>query len=341
MFHFENYYVFVFLVLPLVLGGIYWASHISIRYYQAQLAKHKQFARLVPMYSPWRRHFKFGLFTAALVLLVAAIANPRMGFRTQKVTRQSVDVYLAIDVSRSMLAQDLAPNRMERARQFGLMALDGLRGERVGVITFAGAAYMQVPLTTDYSATEIQIRNASPSVEATQGTAIEEAIELVLRSQAQEKRPQPKALIVLTDGENHEDAAVAKAEFARKNGINTIVVSFGTEAGAPIPTNNDSYSGFVLDKAGAVVQSKLNATQMQEIATAGGGAWLDFETLGAQGVIAGLKTELAKIDPSEFEQQSFDDYETYFYILAAIALVLLTLEFLWPYAAKRIAASQP
>jgi Ca-activated chloride channel family protein len=334
MFHFENLYVFVFLVVPLVFGGIYWATHFNLRYYRAQLAKFKQFARLVPAYAPQRRHLKFGLFTAALVFLIAAIANPRFGYSSQKITRQSVDVYLTIDVSRSMWAQDLSPNRMERARQFALTTLNSLRGERVGVITFAGEAYMQIPLTTDYAATEIQIRNASPAVEATQGTAIEAAIELVLRSQAQEKRPQPKAIIILTDGENHEETAVDKAKFARDNGINTIVVTFGTEAGAPIPLNSDTYTGFLLDKSGAVVQSKLNKALMQKIADAGNGAWLDFQTLGAQGVLDGLKSQLTKIDSAEYERYSFDDYDTYFYVLALVALVLLAAEFLIPYAKR-------
>lgn len=332
MFHFENNYAFFALIFVLALVAMYIASQKTLAHYRAQLAKYKQFLKLTPAYAPKRSHIKFALFAAACIFLVIGIANPRMGWKNQKMTRQSIDVYLALDVSRSMWAQDITPNRMERARQAALSILNDLRGERVGIITFAGEAYIQIPLTTDYAASEIQIRNASPAMEATQGTAIEEAIALVDRSQGHEQKLQPKALVILTDGENHEENAIAQAKAAAAKGISTTLVTFGTTAGAAIPLVSDAGNGYVTDKNNQVVQSKMNAQQMKEIAEAGNGVWLDFNELGVQGVLDGLHKQFSKMDKAEFEQQAFDDAETYYYIAALLALLLFLLEWCLPYA---------
>ena len=336
MFHFENPYAFFALIFVVALIAMYIVSRKISLHYREQLAKYKQFLKLTPAYSPKRSDIKFGVFAVACILIIVAIANPRFGWKNEKIKRQSVDVYLAIDVSRSMWAQDIAPNRMERARQTALSILNDLKGERVGIITFAGDAFIQIPLTTDYAASEIQIRNASPLIEPVQGTAIEEAIDLVMRSQAQEKKPQPKALIILTDGENHEQDAVTKAKQAVAQGISTMIVSFGKEQGAPIPMGADYETTYVTDKNGQVVQSKLNAALMQEIASAGNGAWLDFNNEGLQGVINAIHKQFATMEKAEYEQQSYDDAETYYHIPLLLAFILLLLEWCLPYTKRAL-----
>lgn len=336
MFHFENNYAFFALIFVFALFAMYLASQKTLDFYRQQLAKYKQFLKLTPAYSPKRSHIKFGLFALACIFLIIGVANPRMGWKNQKMTRQSIDVYLALDVSRSMWAQDITPNRMERARQAALSILNDLKGERIGIITFAGEAYIQIPLTTDYAASEIQIRNASPAMEAMQGTAIEEAIALVERSQSHEKKLQPKALVILTDGENHEENAITQAKAAAATGISTVIVSFGTEAGAAIPLVSDAGNGYVTDKNNQVVQSKMNVQQMKDIAEAGNGVWLDFNEIGIQGVLNGLHKHFSTMEKAEYEQQAFDDAETYYYIAALIALLLLLIEWCLPYS-KRLA----
>lgn len=332
MFHFENNYIFVFLILVPIFIGIFMAANLQLAHLRAKIATNEFFAKLAPRFDWARRKLKFGLVTAAVAFLVIALANPRAGIRTQKARLQSVDMYVALDVSKSMWAQDVAPNRMERARQFALKLLNEMIGKRIAVIAFAGDATLEVPLTTDYAAAEIQIRNANPADEPLQGTAMEEAIELVARAQEREKKPSQKALVFITDGENHEDVARTKAEFAASKGVVTYIVGIGTETGAPIPVNSDAYAGFQLDKEGKVVQSKMNKSLMVNIATASGGEFFDLNAVGADNTVANLKKSFATLQASEFEQRAFDDYDTYFYIFALIALALLVIDFALPYA---------
>lgn len=334
MFHFGSPINFVFLVLILAAVGLFWANSIGLAALRQKLATPALFARLAPAYNPHRRKLKFTLTAIAAACLIFSLANPRGGIRNQKIQRQSVDLYLALDISKSMLAQDISPNRLEKARQFGLKLLSSLRGERIGLITFAGDATMEVPLTVDYQAVEMLLQIASPEDMPTQGTAIEAAIELAMRSQAKEKKTKQKAIVFVTDGENHEEEAVQKAQSAAEKGIFTFIVGVGTTEGAKIPINRDTYAGFQLDKSGAVVVSKMNETLMQKIAAAGQGQFWDLNKLSSTAVISDLAGYLAGIEKNEFEQRAFDDYDTYFYWTAAIALLLLLVEMLIPNANK-------
>ena len=268
---------------------------------------------------------KFSLLLIAFAFLVIALANPQMGNKTQSIKRQGVDVFIALDISRSMWAQDLKPNRMERARQFAQKLVQSLKGDRIGLILFAGQAYLQMPLTVDYAAAEMFVRTASPAIEITQGTAIEEAINLVVELGEKEESQKQRAIVVLTDGENHEPAAVTAASKAKDNGITTFLVGAGTEAGAPIPVSERGRRQFKLDKQGQIVQSKMNGTLLQAIATAGGGDVLDITN--PDKAIGQLRRQFSKLEKSEFEQQNFDVFETYFQYFVAIAFFLLLIEF--------------
>lgn len=285
--------------------------------------------RLAPHISTQKRPFKFGLLLLAFLFLVIGLANPRMGNKTQSIKRQGVDVFIAMDISRSMWAQDLKPNRMERARQFAQKLVQALRGDRVGLILFAGQAYLQMPLTVDYAAAEMFVRTASPDLEITQGTAIEEAINLVAELGKDEENKKQRAIVVLTDGENHDPAAVTAANEAKEMGITTFLVGAGTEGGAPIPISNRGRRQFKLDKEGQIVQSKMNTTLLQAIATAGGGSVLDITQ--PDRAIGKLRQQFSKLEKSEFEQQNFDVFETYFQYFIAIAFFILLAEFFVDY----------
>jgi Ca-activated chloride channel homolog len=337
VFHFENYWIFVFLIILPVLWGVHYAHHIAIDAWISQLGGLRRVRQLMPFFDIDRKKLKFRLLMLSLGLLIVAIANPRMGLKTEKVSRESVDIQLAVDISRSMLAQDIPPNRMERSRQFALKLIQELRGERIGIIGFAGEAQVLTPLTTDYAAAITQTRNLNPEQGITQGTAIEEAIEMVLRTQAREQKPKQKALLILTDAENHEEAAVAKAKTAAEKGIKVFIVSFSTPQGAPIPINKDAYAGFQLDKEGNMVQSKPNLALMEKIAQAGGGQFWQIQNTAPENIIQGFANALVGIEKNTFEQRSFDDYQTYFFLLAIPALCLLLAELFIPNKNKKIA----
>ncbi|BDS14778.1 vWA domain-containing protein [Aureispira anguillae] len=330
MFHFEqpNYFYLLFCIPVLI------ALFIAITLHNNKLREHfgalLGLERLAPNISRLKRPLKFGIIMFAFAFLVIAMANPRLGNKTQSVKREGVDIFIALDVSRSMWAEDLKPNRMERARQFAQKLVTAVRGDRVGLILFAGHPYLQMPLTTDYAAAQLFIQTASPKLDITQGTAIESAIDLVVELGAKEEEKKQRALVVITDGENHELNAVDAAKAAKAQGVTTFIIGVGTENGAPIPIKNSGRSEFQLDKSGQVVHSKMNTDLIKNIAASGGGNFYDAST-SVDAIIARLEHKMSKLEKTEFEQQDFDVYETYFQIFVAFALILLIVEFFISY----------
>lgn len=340
MFHFENIAYFYLLFLVPVVIGLFVGAIWQTRQMRAHFGHLLGLERLAPAISTYKRPLKFGLLLGAFLLLIVALANPRMGNTTQSVERQGIDVYLALDISRSMWAEDVKPNRMERARQFAQKLVDELRGDRVGLLVFAGHPYLQMPLTTDYAAAISFIQIASPKLDVTQGTAIESAIEQVVNITQKEGQEKQRAIIVITDGENHETNAPQAAQTAKEEGVTTFVVGIGTETGAPIPVKEGRIAQFQRDKQGNVVQSKMNTPLLKEIAQMGGGKFYKANQK-VDLVLARIRNELSKLERSSFEQQEFDVYETYYQYFVALALLLLIIEFFisyrkstWKIAAK-------
>lgn len=330
MFHFEQAnYFYLLLCIPVLV-----ALFVAITRHNNKLRAHFGaligLERLAPNISRLKGPLKFGLMMLALAFLVVAMANPRMGNKTQSVKREGVDIFIALDISRSMWAEDIKPNRMERARQFAQKLVKAVRGDRVGLILFAGHPYLQMPLTTDYAAAQLFVQTASPKLDITQGTAIESAIDMVVELGEKEEQKKQRALIVITDGENHELEAVETAKNAKSKGVTTFVVGIGTESGAPIPIKDAGYAQFQLDKAGQIVQSKMNVDLIKRIAISGGGNFYKANS-NADLVIAKLVDRISKLEKTSFEQQEFDVYESYFQIFVALALLLLILEFFISY----------
>lgn len=331
MLHFEQPLYFYLLLCVPVLIGLFVAVTIHNNKLRERFGALLGLERLAPNISKIKRPLKFGLLILAFVFLVIALANPRMGNTTQSVKREGVDVFIALDVSKSMWAQDIKPNRMERARQFAQKLVDQLRGDRIGLILFAGHPYLQMPLTTDYAAAQLFVRTASPKLDITQGTAIESAIDMVVELGNKEEKKKQRALIVITDGENHEINAVEAARVGKEQGVSTFIVGIGTEAGAPIPIQGtNGRTEFQLDRAGQIVQSKMNSQLIKEIASAGGGAFYKANQ-SPDGVISRIRNKMSKLEKNEFEQQDFDVFETYFQYFVAIALLLLIVEFFISY----------
>ena len=281
--------------------------------------------RLMPELSKYKHAIKFSILMAALAFLCIGYANPQWGSKKEKVTRKSADIFIAMDISRSMLSQDLGPNRMERAKQFTQKLVNGLKGERIGLILFAGNAYLQMPLTTDYSAATIFIRSADPKLAPTQGTAIGEAIDLSLQS-FEDDNKRHKALIVVSDGENHEPDAVEKARAATEFGLQTFTVGVGTAQGGTIPVVQGGRMVNKVDNSGRVVVTKLNETMLKDVAAAGNGKY--YNIASGDRVVDAIRTRIDKLEKQEFEQRTFSEYESYFQYFIAIALLLIMFEFL-------------
>ncbi len=281
--------------------------------------------QLMPHWSRYKHSLKFILLMFALSFLIIAWANPQFGAKREKVKRKSVDVFIALDISRSMLAEDLRPSRLDRAKQFASKLVDGLKGERMGLILFAGNAYLQTPLTTDYSAIQLFIRSANPRLAPTQGTAIGDAIDLAERS-FEEDNKQHKVMVVISDGENHDDESLARTKEANSNGLLVFSVGVGTPEGGFIPVVENGRSEFKRDKAGNPVRSRIDEDMLSQLAEAGGGNY--FNLAEGDQIADVIRQRIDTMEKREFEQRSFSEYESYFQYFIAAALLLLLVEFM-------------
>jgi Ca-activated chloride channel family protein len=257
-------------------------------------------------------------------LLIIGIANPQTGSKLVEGERKGIDIMIALDVSNSMLAEDIQPNRLERAKQAISKLIDKLGNDRIGIIVFAGNAYMQLPITTDYAAAKMFLSTITTRIVPTQGTAIGEAIDMAIGSFDDETHS--RAIIIITDGENHEDEPVKSAENAAEQGIYVYTIGMGLLEGAPIPEYNkyNRRIGYKKDRQGSTVVTKLNEAMLQQIASAGNGVYVR-----ANNTQSGLKTvfdEINSLEKTKFESKIFSDYENRFQYFIALSLIFIVLE---------------
>lgn len=281
--------------------------------------------QLMPDISNGRVHLKFIILTLALATVVFAVAGPQFGSKLEEVKRKGIEVIIALDVSNSMMAEDIKPNRLERAKQAISRLIDRLDDDKLGLIVFAGDAYTQIPITTDYSSAKVFLSNINTDVVSKQGTAIGQAIMLGIKSFGPPGEAS-RVLIIISDGENHEGDAIEAAEQANENGIKVYTIGMGSPGGAPIPVKQGSYqTGFIKDNQGNVVTTKLNASMLDKIAQAGGGEF--FSASNSNVGLNLLFDKLNKLDKAEIETKVFTEYEEQFQYLAGLALLLIILEF--------------
>lgn len=325
MFRFEHIeHLYALIGLPLLIAFFIFTWMIRKRAL-ARFGNSQLIQQLMPQISKYKHHVKFVLLVLALGFMIVGWANPQWGSKREKVKRKSVDVFVALDISNSMLAQDVRPNRLKRAQSFAEKLIESLKGDRVGCIVFAGNAYLQMPLTTDYSAARLFTRSANPNIAPTQGTAIGEAISLAMES-FPDNNDQHKALVIITDGENHEEEAIEMAKEAVEKGVLIFTVGVGTKTGGPIPVDVNGRSDFKRDKRGDIVKSALNETMMKDLASAARGDYFNLSDNG-DGVIESLRARIDKIEKQEFEQRVFNEYESYFQYFIGFGLLLMMLEF--------------
>lgn len=334
MFRFEHSeYLYALLLIPVLIGFfvLMWRfrKRAIERFGEAKLVQ-----QLMSNFSPNKHIVKFTLLMLAFTFLVVGWANPQWGSKRQKVKRKSADIFIALDISYSMLAEDVPPSRMYRARQFAEDLIYQLRGERLGLIVFAGNAYLETPLTDDYAFITLESRSANPFQAPTQGTAIGEAIDLAERS-FDEENQNHKALIVITDGENHDEEAIERAEAAQRNGLIVFTVGVGTQGGGFIPISMNGRTDFKRDETGNPVRTQLNEAALQAISNVANGNYFNLAA-GADEVIEALQQRIDQMEKREFEQRVFDEYESYFQYFLGIGLLFLIIEYLISYRKNKL-----
>lgn len=312
------------LILPFA-AAFYLHMHRKRKRMDAQ-GEYPDIRRQMPQYSVGKQHLKFFLCIIAYALLVFCLANPQLGTSVKKAERKGVDVMIALDISNSMNSTDIQPSRLMRAKQAVIRILDKMESDRIGLVVFAGDAYLQLPLTTDYGAAKLFISNIQTSDLSRQGTAIGAAIDLCAQNfDPQHENVHNKAIIVISDGENHEDDAVAAAQNAARKGIVVSTVGMGSPQGAPIPEyKNGQVVAYKKDAEGNVVITRINRTMLEEIAQAGKGFYVE-----ANNISSGVETvfsKLAELDKVSFESRNISDYETRYAYFLAVAVCLLLLE---------------
>ncbi len=277
--------------------------------------------RLMPDASKSRPIIKFSLLIMILSLIIFAVARPRYGVKMKEVTRKGAEIIIALDVSNSMLAQDIVPNRLERAKMAISKLIANYDGGKIGLIVFAGKAYTQIPITADYSAAGLFLASVSTDIVPVQGTNIAAAIDLGMKSFSP-KNQKDKALIIITDGENHEEEALEKAKEAKEKGITIFTIGMGLPAGAPIPTRRKN--NFRKDKDGNTIISRLNESFLVQTAKAGGGIYTR-----ANNAKVGLSTIYKELDKMESDQSKsmVGQYDDRFHYIIGLALLLIILEF--------------
>jgi len=320
-FEFSSHLWILLLIPILVIGFLFyqiWQKKAINRFGNSALIK-----QLIPEHSRWKNTIKFSLLMLVLACLSFAYANPQMGTKKAKVEQKSIDILIALDVSNSMLAKDVSPSRLERAKQFCFKLVNEFETDKVGIILFAGSAHLQMPLTNDYSAAQTFIKTASPNMVSTQGTAIDEAIELAEKS-FEANNKQHKALIILSDGENHEGEAISAAANANDNGMLIYTIGLGSNTGTPIMINEYGRTVYKRDATGEIVQTKLNQAMLIDIAKAAKGTY--FKLNNDDKILKSLTANIQKIEKRTVEQRVFDEYESYFQWLVIAALLFLGIE---------------
>ncbi|MCB0532437.1 MAG: VWA domain-containing protein [Saprospiraceae bacterium] len=324
MLQFEHPY-FLHLLWALPLAVLLWQLY---RWWRrralSRVGMPRSVARVLPGWSGVRFFVKNSLIALALVLLAFAWANPQRGAKKQPVTQKSADVFIALDISQSMLAEDVAPSRLELAKSFVRKLIIALQGERIGLIFFAGDAFLQMPLSTDYAAADMFVASASTDMITAQGTDIPRAIDLATES----FDPDPgggRALVLITDGENHEDDAVDRAASAYADGLVILAVGAGTEAGGPIPAGFSSGSGqYKRDESGEIVRTRLDQAALNRLATSGGGA--AYRLTQGDAAIQAIRREVGRLQKRTLQLRSFSEFESYFQWFLLPAFLLLALE---------------
>ena len=315
-------YLYLLIILPFIIV-LYLYSNIKRRKAIKKFGDPELMGQLMPDVSKYRPDIKFWLVFSALALTIVLIARPQFGTKTNKVKRNGVEVIIALDISNSMMAGDVVPSRLEKAKMVVSKLIDELDQDKVGMIVFAGDAYTQLPITSDYISAKMFLETITPELISRQGTAIGSAVDLATHSFTPQKGV-GRAIVLITDGENHEDGAVEAVKAAKKNDITVHVLGVGSTDGAPIPIPGSN--NFRKDKQGNVIVTRLNESMCKELAIAGKGIYAHVDN--SNSAQKALISEIDKMAKSNLESSVYSDFDEQFQGVAWIILLLLIAELL-------------
>lgn len=325
MFRFANIeLLWLLLTVPVLVMG-YTLLVVHKRKQLARLGDPDLVARLMPNASKVRPHLKFALQMMALTMLILAAARPQYGVREETVTREGVEAVITLDISNSMLAEDVSgqTSRLDASKQMLAQLMDKMVDDKVGLVVYAGDAFVQLPITCDYVSAKMFLSNIKPDLIQTQGTAIGKALQTSIYAFGDKESAAGRAIILLTDGENFEDDAVQMAEKADKAGIKVIVVGIGSTDGSPIPVPGTT--DYMKDREGQTVVSRLNEDMCREIAQAGNGIYVHYDSSNL--ALKAIRKELDKLGKEQLEAHVFREYNEQYPSFVVIALLLLVIDF--------------
>lgn len=322
MFRFENpAFLYLLIIIPVIIV----MRLLEMRKRKLKLKKFGDLSllkQLMPDVSSSRKSLKFWLMIAALALLIVMLARPQMGTKISQEKRKGIEVIISLDISNSMRAEDAVPSRLDKSKMLVENMVDNFTNDKVGLVVFAGDAFIQLPITSDYVSAKMFLQNTDPSLIATQGTDLAGAIELSSKSFTQQDKV-GRAILIITDGEDHEGGAIEAAEKARKNGIRVFVLGVGSTKGSPVPDGN---GGYMKDNSGQEVISALNEEMCKQVAQAGGGAYIHVDNTSlAQ---RQLNDELTKLQKGDISSVVYSEYDEQFQAVGILVLILLIIEML-------------
>jgi Ca-activated chloride channel family protein len=321
-------FLYALLILPVLLVFFIWVRRSKKKALE-RFGNLKLLEKLMVSFSPARQRFKISLILAALFFFLIALARPQIGTKLEEVKRKGIDIIVAVDVSLSMMAEDIQPSRLEKAKHEVAGLINRLEGDRIGLIVFAGEAFVQCPLTLDYGAAKMFLDIMDPSLVPVPGTAIGRAIEKAVLSFEQKERKY-KVLILITDGEDTVEDPLKAAEIAEKEGIVIYTVGIGSPQGVPIPLYNESgkRTGFKKDSEGNVVTSKLGQLTLEKISLQTNGKY--YGATPAEMELGKIYNKIDEMEKKELSSRIFSQYEDRFQYFLAIGLILLVLDVVFP-----------
>ena len=319
----EKSYLYFLIVIP-ILTLLFLYVQFWKRKKQKEFGDLELIKKLSPEKSIFKPILKIAVVLLALTCLIIGLVNPKIGTKLETVKREGIDIIFAIDVSKSMLAEDVAPNRLEKSKQIVSQIINQLGNDRIGIIAYSGSAFPVLPITTDYSIAKMFLQGMNPGIVSSQGTSIDEAIELA-STYIDKKDKTNKLLIILSDGEDHSDNAESAAEEAKKLGLKIITVGIGTENGGPIPLKrNGVVESFQRDQDNDVVNTKRNSEVLKAIGKLTKGGYVDGNSTKA--VLDYVKNALDNIEKTAFESTQMADFQSQFQWFLGFGFFLLFLD---------------
>ena len=324
MFELESPIYFYLLALLPVIVALFLFNLFWKRKRQAVFADLELFNQLAPEKSSFKPALKLGVLLLALACIIIALVNPKMGTKMETVKRQGIDIVFAVDISKSMVAEDVAPNRLEKTKQIVSQIINQLGNDRVGIVGYAGSAYPVLPMTTDYSIAKMYLQSMNTNMMSSQGTAFNDAIQLAV--DFFDVKDTSKLIILVSDGEDHGDGVEDAVELAKEKGVRIITIGVGTEKGGPIPLRDDkgTIASYKKDQEGQTVITKLYPEVLKKIADNTKSKYIVGTT--TKDVVEEVKKSLDKIEKSEFESQQIADFESQYQWFLALGFLLLLVD---------------